>query len=155
MKTIQNTMVFIVVTLLSLMAAITTHTFKSVDAWMLPRIVSYVILMLSVAGTVKSVIDGIKGGDAGSDKDVQVFKKEEFWPLMEMLIWLLGFVLTTYLVGFYPSIFVFAFTYMRRQKRKWSTAVLFPVLLTALLYVLFRLGLSTILYEGLLFMRRH
>jgi Na+/melibiose symporter-like transporter len=149
----QNTVVFVIVTLISLAAVISTYSLKSIDAWLLPRIICYVVLILSLAGTVKSILEEIRGEES-ADKHVKIFKKEELKPLLEMLAWLLGFVFAIYFFGFYPSILVFAFAYMKRRKRCWLTAALYSVILTGVLYVIFRYGLSARLHEGLLFMRR-
>ena len=154
MKTKQNTLTFIVVTVLSLLAVIYTYTLVHVDAWLLPRIISYILLVLSLAGTIKSVLDGRKsGGD--TDKDTQIFKPEELRPLLEMTVWLAGLVAAIYLFGFYPSIFVFAFAYMKRRKRKWLSAAIYSIALTAFLYLAMRIGMSSILFNGVLFMRRY
>ena len=37
--------------------------------------------------------------------------------------------------------------------RKWHKAAIFSIVLTSLLYVMLRYGLSAMLHEGLLFMR--
>ena len=154
MKTKQNTVTFVIITLLSLAAVIHTYTLVKIDAWLLPRIVSYILLILSLAGTISSVLAGRKKSGDQDSKSMQIFKAEELRPLLEMTAWIAGLVLAIYLFGFYPSIFVFAFAYMKRCKRSLLTAVVYSVVLTAALYVAFRYGFSARLHEGLLFMRR-
>ena len=155
MKTKQNTIAFIVVVALSLLSVIHTYTLVNIDAWLLPRALSYVILILSLVGTIKSILDGRKSdGDSVKDKDARIFKPEELRPLLEMTAWLVGVVVAIYIFGFYPSIFIFTFTYMKRRKRSWLTTVIYSVALTAFLYLALRIGMSARLYEGILFMRR-
>lgn len=154
MKTSQNTIVFIVVTLFALGAVISTFTLVNIDAYLMPRIVSFIVLFLSVAGLIKSLVDDRKSSDE-SRKFVQIFKPEEVRPLLEMGGWLAGFILCIYFFGFYPAIFAFAFAYTKRRKRTWITAIVFSVVLTLVLYVLLRYGFSARLYEGQLFMKRY
>ena len=99
MKIKQNTIAFIIVTLISLVMLITTYSLKNVDAWLLPRIVCYILLVLSIAGTIKSVFDNRKISGAEGES-TRIFKPEEIRPLSEMSAWLLGFVLAIYLFGF-------------------------------------------------------
>ena len=156
MKTRQNTITFIVVSALSLLALIYTFTLVNIDAWLLPRILCFAILILSLAGTIKSILDDRKSaGDTDPDsvKDKQIFKPEELRPLLEMAAWLVGLIVAIYLFGFYPSILVFTFAYMKRRKRSWLTAIIYSVALTVFLYVALRIGMSSVLHGGILFSR--
>lgn len=154
MKASQNTIVFAVVTLLALSAVIYTFTLVNIDAWLMPRIISFLIFFLSVAGLIKSLAEDKKNKDDESRKFVRIFKTEELRPILEMAAWLIGFMLAIYGIGFYPAIFGFSFGYMKRRKRSWLAAVVFSVALTFGLYVLMRYGFSARLYEGQLFLRR-
>jgi phosphoglycerol transferase MdoB-like AlkP superfamily enzyme len=62
-----------------------------------------------------------------------------------------GFCLAIYLLGFYISIPVFAFAYLKWRKRSWLVAAIFAVAVLACSYAVFTLGLKVPLYQGLVF----
>lgn len=65
--------------------------------------------------------------------------------------WSAGFCLAVYLIGFYISIPIFAFAYLKWRRRSWLVAAIFAVALLAFSYAVFALGLKAPLYKGLIF----
>ena len=68
-----------------------------------------------------------------------------------ILGWAAGFCLAVYLLGFYISIPVFAFAYLKWRRRGWLAAAIFAIALLAFSYAVFAIGLKVPLYKGLIF----
>jgi hypothetical protein len=75
-------------------------------------------------------------------------ENRRLWPVFG---WVAGLCLAIYLLGFYISIPVFAFAYLKWRKRSWLAAVIFAVALLAASYAIFAIGLKVPLYKGLIF----
>ncbi len=67
--------------------------------------------------------------------------------------WVVGFVLSIFLLGFVIAIGLFAFSYLKSQGARWVTATAFAVITTALCYVSFDLLMRFELYRGLVFIQ--
>lgn len=67
------------------------------------------------------------------------------------LVWLVGFLVVIYLLGFFIAIPLFVLAYVRWRGRSWVTAVVFALIMGSLIYGIFELGLKAQLYRGLIF----
>jgi hypothetical protein len=65
--------------------------------------------------------------------------------------WIGGFALGIYVLGFFLTTLLFAFTYLKVRGRSWLSSGAFAVIFTAVLYAIFAMGFKAQLYRGLLF----
>ena len=68
-----------------------------------------------------------------------------------LFAWLVGLFLAVYLAGFLVAIPLFILSYMKTHGAKWHVAIIFAILVTAIVYGVFEVALKVYLYEGLLF----
>jgi hypothetical protein len=78
-------------------------------------------------------------------------KKDEIKRGAIIISWSIAFVLATYLFGFYLSIPLFSFAYLKQHSRRWLTSILFSVIILGFIYLVFNIILKTTLYKGLIF----
>ena len=127
----------------------------ALESKLLPIAIGGVTLALSTVGLVRAIRVEFKqrkealGKIAASGKGKD---EEEMEPWLGSLInfgWVLGFLLGIYLLGYVIAILVFTLAYMKRLGTRWRTAAIGAVLVTALIYAGFELGLQLPLYRGL------
>ena len=75
------------------------------------------------------------------------------WPRAALIcVWLLGFFLAVFFIGFYPSMFGFTLGFLKLEGRtSWLAALTMAVCVTATLYGSFDYLMGQELYEGILF----
>jgi uncharacterized protein YacL len=133
---------------LGLFGIIQSLTFVYWESMVLPLAVSIIIFVLAGVEVVKELR---RRGDGEKDTAKDSEHKVENRRLGLILGWVAGFCLAIYLVGFYISIPVFTFAYLKWRRRSWLVAVIFTVVLLAFSYAVFAIGLKVPLYKGLIF----
>jgi hypothetical protein len=102
-----------------------------------------------------ALLDGIMkkvdvAAEAGEEKK-KVSAEEKKRRFFDAVLWILGFVLMIYLVGFLIAIPLFTFLFMRAKKESWTLSISCSLGLLAGVYLAFvKLSQSTI-YEGIIF----
>ena len=136
--------------LLGLFGIIQSLTFRYWESMVLPLGISIIIFILAAVEVVRelwrrgeAVATKAMAGDSGA--------KAENRRLGLILGWAAGFCLAIYLLGFYISIPLFAFAYLKWRRRSWLVALIFAVALLAFSYAVFAIGLKVPLYKGLIF----
>lgn len=144
-----------VLMLVVIVASLRIDAFKT---RILPLIISGAVLALSAlrlamelrsrdkSGGGKGVVEGTedKSGDAeGAEKGG--IRKYAF-----SLAWIIGFVLSVYVVGFLISMPAYVFAFTKTHGVGWRTSILVSLLTTAICYATFVLALQIELYPGLL-----
>jgi len=66
------------------------------------------------------------------------------------IIWLVGFSLAIYLVGFVIATPVFVVAYMKRHGASWFAGITTAVIYTIIIYVVFNFTLKADLYKGII-----
>ena len=146
----QDKIVYLCVAFVGLAAFITTLFLKSKDAWMIPRILSAVIFLLGLAGFFQDVFwkDRHKPAEG---KENQVFQPGELKLFLVYTAWIVGLAFAIYVFGFYIAMLVFCAAYLAWSKRKILVCILFSVIFTGVIYVLFEILVRSYLYKGLFF----
>ena len=65
--------------------------------------------------------------------------------------WIAGFTLAIYLLGILIAVPLFVYSYMKAHGTRWHIAIISSIVLVAIIYLGFDLGLGRELYAGLLF----
>jgi peptidoglycan/LPS O-acetylase OafA/YrhL len=127
-------------------------TFGYWESIVLPLGISIVIFILAAVEVARELRRRGEG-EATTEKKPESEIKDKFEARRLGLIfgWAVGFCLAIYLAGFYISIPVFAFSYLKWRRRSWLVAVIFAVALLAFSYAVFSIGLKVPLYKGLIF----
>ena len=120
-------------------------TFRYWESMVLPLGISIIIFILAAVEVVRELR---RWGEKGVEKSES---KIENRRLVLIFGWAAGFCLAIYLLGFYISIPLFAFTYLKWRRRSWLVAVVFAIALLAFSYLVFAVGLKVPLYKGLIF----
>jgi hypothetical protein len=134
---------------LGLFGIIESLTFVYWESMALPLFVSSAIFVLAAVEVAREWRgdEGKKAAGAAEESDTKA-ENRRLWPIFG---WAAGFCLAIYLLGFYISIPVFAFAYLKWRKRSWLAAVIFAIALFAFSYAVFTIGLKVPLYRGLVF----
>ncbi len=70
--------------------------------------------------------------------------------ILIMTAWCLGFLVAVYLLGFPLAIFLFVAAYFKIAHRGWGGSIIFGLVMTVVIYVLFDYILRVPLYHGIL-----
>lgn len=132
---------------LGLFGIIQALTFGYWESMVLPLFVSAIIFILAVVEVARGLLRRREATAAGK----AAVTKAEGRRFGLIFGWLAGFCLAIYLLGFYISIPLFAFAYLKWRRRGWLVAAVFAVALLAFSYAVFAVGLKVPLYKGLIF----
>ena len=133
---------------LGLFGIIQSLTFRYWESMVLPLGISIIIFILAAVEVVRELR---RRGDGEKDTAKDSGAKTENRRLGLILGWTAGFCLAIYLLGFYFSIPIFAFAYLKWRRRGWLVAAVFAVALLVFSYAVFAIGLKVPLYKGLIF----
>ncbi|MFC1979783.1 tripartite tricarboxylate transporter TctB family protein [Chloroflexota bacterium] len=137
---------------LGLFGTIQSLTFGYWESMVLPLAISIIIFILASVEVVRELQWGNKGeADAAKATAKDSESKAENRRLGLISAWAAGFCMAIYLLGFYIAIPLFAFAYLKWQRRGWLPAVIFAIALLAFIYIVFNIGLKVPLYKGLIF----
>jgi hypothetical protein len=156
MKLKTNTVVYSVLEAILLFYVLwAVFDVPALESKLLPIAIGGATLALSTIGLARAIRGEFKQRKEAPAKIATQEKRKdegEQEPWRGSLInfgWVVGFLLGIYLLGYVIAIFVFALAYMKRLGTRWRTAAIGAVLVTALIYVGFELGLQLPLYRGL------
>jgi hypothetical protein len=135
---------------LGLFGIIQSLTFRYWESMTLPLAVSIIIFILAAVELVRELLRRREAAAARETAEDSKTKAENR-RLGLIFGWSAGFCLAVYLLGFYISIPIFAFAYLKWRRRSWLVAVIFAVVLLAFSYAVFAIGLKAPLYKGLAF----
>jgi hypothetical protein len=72
--------------------------------------------------------------------------------LLHIIAWMMGFLILIFLVGFYISIVLFSFTFLKIQgKIGWVKAVLVTAIVWCFIFAIFELTMELHMFQGVLF----
>jgi hypothetical protein len=134
---------------LGLFGIIQSLTFVYWESIVLPLGISIIISVLATVEVVKEFRRRREAASEAATNDSNI--KSENRRLGLIFGWVTGFCLAIYLLGFYISIPLFAFAYLKWRRRSWLAAAIFAVALLAFSYAVFAIGLKVPLYKGLIF----
>jgi small-conductance mechanosensitive channel len=152
MKMKGSPLVAIFFLLLGLFGVIQSLTFHYWESIALPLVISSVIVVLAVIEVVKEFRRREKKEAGVKEKSEEEHQDNtEIRRFGLVFGWAAGLSLAIYLLGFYISVPIFTFTYLKCRGRSWLTAVIFTIPTLAIIYLVFNVGLNTQLYEGIIF----
>jgi VIT1/CCC1 family predicted Fe2+/Mn2+ transporter len=88
---------------------------------------------------------------ATEKEKISAKSKEGSRKAIETLGWIIGFLLTIYLLGFRIAIPLFAFLYLKSHHKGWALSASLAVLVTIAILAIFEWSIGTKLYRGLIF----
>jgi len=132
---------------------ISSLTMGSIKSKFLPIIIAGVVLILGAIVLYREVLSGDKPEAAGKGEEKMGEEGDVVggYGYLMPCIWVLGYFLAIYFMGFILAIPLFIFSYMTSHDINWLKSVLFAIFTTALIYGIFELALEVKLYSGLLF----
>jgi hypothetical protein len=138
--------------LLGLFGVLQSLTFHYWEAMALPMILSSIILIVSIVEIIKElrnrpVLFSRKASALSRAGEEKTDIRSVYW----LWGWMIVFAFITYVFGFLIAIPVFAFSYLKWQRRSWLVSTSFAVISLAIIYSLFEVGLKTELFRGWLF----
>ena len=124
---------------LGIFGIIQSLTFRYWESMVLPLGISIIIFILAAVEVVRELW---RRGEAAAEEATAEDSgaKAENRRLGLILGWATGFCLAIYLLGFYISIPVFAFAYLKWRRRSWLVAVIFAVALLVFSYAVLASG---------------
>lgn len=153
MKIKSSSIFLISILLLMLFTGGMSLSFRHLDALLAPLLLSIVIFILAAIELRKELLSEDKTPQGVANRNPMERGKDRtgLRRFGLALGWMGGFTLGIYILGFFLSIALFAFTYIKLRGRGWLLGAVFAVCLTLILYLIFEVGLSSQLYRGLLF----
>jgi hypothetical protein len=157
MKLRSGSLFLIFILLLMVYAALESVRFGHTEAMLAPLLLSLTILVLGIIELARELRAREKPLRSVEDEDLPpmvVTRNKGGSPMGRFgmaLGWIGGFALGIYLLGFFLSTLLFAFLYLKVQRRGWLQSTGFAVGFMVLLYLIFKVGLRSQLYRGILF----
>ena len=89
---------------------------------------------------------------ARKTETAKVAGPKEIRPFVMGIAWLVGILPMIYLLGFLVGLPIYCFLYFKLHGQKWLRSTVLTLLITAVIYGGFIIGLKVPLYKGLLFL---
>jgi hypothetical protein len=120
---------------------------------LLPLSFSIIIFILSALKLWQELSSRDKAEKAVTGSDVGTTEASQASGRRFLLAfgWVASFVLAIYLLGFLAAVPLFNLIFMKFHGTRWRTSILFAVIILAIMYSGFELGLDITLYRGVLF----
>ncbi|MBI2847700.1 MAG: tripartite tricarboxylate transporter TctB family protein [Chloroflexi bacterium] len=112
----------------------------------LPVLVSGIVFVLAAVQLAREISTSARSAPKKEDSS-------KWGQHLPITLWIGGFALAIYLLGFIVSIALFVLLYMKRHGSRWITSAVTAILLTAIIYSAFQIALKVDFYPGLLFGR--
>lgn len=138
--------------LVGLFGIIQSLTFSRLQAIMLPLAMSSVIFVLAVIALSRELRSERRTPTAIEEEPGKEAKASiALRRFGSVASWVVGFALGIYLLGFLITTPVFVLAYLKKHGRGWLVSTAFAIAISALMYVMFEVGLKVPLYKGLVF----
>ena len=143
----------IVIMTAMLVIMISALTMKRVESRLLPLIIGGVVLALAGIRLWQEILaeagSGTTVADAETDGGEEA--RESWRGYLPSGVWIVGFFLAVYLLGFMIAIPLFTFGYMKSHGVRWLISIILTTVVTVTEYSIFQVVLRVELYRGLLF----
>lgn len=140
---------FLLLGMFGIVQSLTFHYWESI---VLPLATSSIIFILAAVEVGKELRrQDTREATIEKQSDKESKNKVETRMLRLVFGWVAGFSLAIHLLGFYISIPLFAFAYLKWRRRSWFAATVFALAMLAFVYGIFELSLKAPLFEGLIF----
>jgi hypothetical protein len=143
--------ILVVIIVLMTGALVMSFQFEYTQAKLAPLAVSIIVLSLSIAQLMKelrgkaneetNIIEAADGSPA--DKNLGGFIYE--------ILWIVGFIISIYLFGFYIAVPLFSLIYMKSHQAKWIPSISIALMTLVFIYAVFIRILDFRLHSGLIF----
>ncbi|MBI2831877.1 MAG: tripartite tricarboxylate transporter TctB family protein [Chloroflexi bacterium] len=125
---------------------------ESLKPKLLPLILGGIVFVLSAAGLWRDLFVQNNKPDGETKKDVDSEVADaRLGGYLAIGVWIAGFFLAIYLVGFTIATLLFVLAYIKAHGAKWLTAIIFTIITLAVVYGVFEVVLKMSLYKGLFF----
>jgi uncharacterized protein YqhQ len=132
-------------------------TYTRIQTKLMPAFICGLAFILA-ANELRKELTGDKTKRVSSEDEVEetedgrILKgKNEFLEFVYGFLWVIGFVVGIYLVGFFISIPVFIFAYMVTHFRKWLAAFATAAIMDVLIWAIFIYALKADFFPGIFF----
>ena len=123
-------------------------TMKYFESKLLPLLVSTVVFILAGIQFTREIL--VKEMPISADKTGGGAAEEKWRGYLPSIAWILGFLLSIYLLGFTISAGPFILGYMKWLGTRWRTTIIFAVLVPVVIYGTLEVIMGVELYRGLL-----
>lgn len=121
-----------------------------------PLILSATLVVLCIAEFFRASMEKTKKEQAEKELEEGEQSKENKESLKKVFmgfLWLAFIPLVTYLLGFYVSMPLFTFLFLRYKKASWKITIILTVIMFCIVFFLFGLLLRMNLYKGFIYIR--
>ena len=133
-------------------------SFGNAEATLAPLLISACIFVLAIIELVRDTRSREQGPPPSGDEEevsltvVETARgKGEGRRFAKALGWIGGYALGIFAFGFFPTAFLFGFTYLKARGQTWFSSAAFAVCFTAAIYLIFGVAFRANLYPGFLF----
>lgn len=138
--------------LLGLFGAIQSLFFRYWESMLLPLFVSCLIVILSLTQLIRELTLNSRITDIEAKLPRTRINSNISLKLLGLIIgWTVAFALCVYIFGFYVTIPIFTFYFLKWYRRRVFTSIIFSCAILAFTYLAFELLLKIPLYPGLIF----
>ena len=151
MKMRGSSYFYIVIMVVMLIAIGLSLNMEHIESKLLPLLIGGTVFVLATIGLVREILSGEEHKATGIEADGKEKEVAGWRGYLRPGAWVVGFFLAIYLLGFIVAIPLFILAFIKSHGARWLSAIISAVITSALIYVIFELGLRVILYRGLLF----
>ena len=144
---------FIVLMVMALVVIVPSLGLEDMKSQLLPIMMGGIVFVLSAVALVRELLakDKPEVTATGGEKSGREEAGEGLRGHLPIGAWVVGFVLGIYLLSFMIAIPIFILAYMKSHGVGWIRAIIFAVLIAAIVYGVFEFALQVELHRGLLF----
>lgn len=148
----MNWQIIILAVFLVMMAVVfsVSYHFSYVQAKMAPMTISGLFIILSAIQLCRESRAAIRDKRGSDPQAIPSKRPEIFRPYLIQSLWMIGFAVAIFLLGFLVAIPLFVILYMRAHGANWPISFLISAATLVVMYVLFSAVLEVTLYPGLL-----
>lgn len=153
MRLKSSTYFLIFLILIAVYFVVESLMYEPLQAKLLGLTIGPIVILLGLVQLAKEIkLEGPETEAAAVEEEEE--EEEAYIPLSRYLTligWVVGFLLLTYVLGFYISIPVFVFSYLLYTSAGLKKAIMTAALTTLFIYILFEVFLGRVIWEGIIF----
>ena len=125
---------------------------KHIDSKLLPLIFSSVGLILAIIALWRNVREMKRREVTTGEIKTEIGDSSETWGgYLRNGFWVVGFLLAIYVIGLLTATAFFLLFYMKWLGTRWRIALVYAVVATVMVYLIFEVTLDIVMYHGILF----
>jgi len=152
MRLKSSTYFLIFLILIAVYFVVESLMYEPLQAKLLGLTIGPIVILLGLVQLAKEIkLEGPETEAAAIEEEEEGEAYIPFSRYLTLIGWVVGFLLLTYVLGFYISIPVFVFSYLFYTSAGLKKSIVTAALTTLFIFILFDVFLGRVIWEGIIF----